>query len=399
VRLATLFAWATPRRLLLLAGFVGLCILVGNAAMTALSHGLILPNQRLVAGDFMAFWSAGHMTLQGDGALIHQGRPIYEAQLTQAPDLKVVYLWHHPPSFLLVAVVLAMVPYLWAAGLWLALTAALYAMATRAFFASPAALVFAFAAPAAAMHFGNVQTGLLTAALFGMGLLWARERPFASGAAIGLLVIKPHLAVLFPLAFVAAGRWRAIAAAALVAGGICCLSVVAFGVEAWARFFANIAHAQGLVTEQKIAAGTYAAVFANLRGLGAPVWLAAGIHGASAILAVLAVVVVWRRGPSLLAGALLASASMLISPYLFFYDLTALLVSIALIVRAVGWEALGLWERVAIAFAWIAPGLLFTLGQLVPLPFAAVAAWGLIVVAWRRAPSAFSTSSKSDRKS
>lgn len=369
------------------AGAIGVFILGANVhyGLTA-GDGLIMANKRLIAGDFMAFWSAGRMTLEGALDQVHAARPIYEEQLRHAPGLDVVYLWHHPPTFLLVATGLAHLPYLAAAGLFFALTAAIYALATRAITAAPAALFFAAMAPASAMHFGNVQTGLLTAALAGLALVSIDRRPLAAGALVGLFAIKPHLAVLYPIAFAAGGRWRAFTAAATVTLGFVALSFWAFGWEAWKAFFDNMAHAQSMVTEQKIAPGTYATVFANLRGLGAPVWAAGVAHGASAVVAAGAVAWAWRRGGGLFAGAVLAAASTLISPYLFFYDLTLFLVAGALIARqAGGWSALRRWEQAVVAYGWLAPGLLFSVGHYAPLPFAALAAWGLIVVALRRA--------------
>jgi hypothetical protein len=368
------------------AGAIGIFILGANVyyGLTA-GDGLIMANKRLIAGDFMAFWSAGRMTLEGAIEQVHAARPIYEEQLRHAPGLDVVYLWHHPPTFLLIATGLAFLPYLAAAGLFFALTALLYGLATRAITPAPAALFFAAMAPASAMHFGNVQTGLLTAALAGFALLSIDRRPLVSGALVGLFAIKPHLAVLYPLAFAAGGRWRAFIAATAVTLGFVGLTLWAFGWEAWRAFFDNMAHAQSMVTEQKIAPGTYATVFANLRGLGAPVWAAGAAHGASALLAAAVVAWMWRRGGGPYAGAALAAASTLMSPYLFFYDLTLLLVAGALIARqAGGWSALTPWEQAALAYGWLAPGLLFSVGHYEPLPFAALAAWGLVIVAVRR---------------
>ncbi len=381
--------WAWLRRWWLYAGAgaIGVFILGANVyfGLTA-GDGLIMANKRLIAGDFMAFWSAGRMTLEGALEQVHAARPIYEEQLRHASGLDVVYLWHHPPTFLLVATGLAHLPYLVAAGLFFALTAGIYALATRTITPTPAALFFAAMAPASAMHFGNVQTGLLTAALAGLALVMIDRRPIVAGALVGLFAIKPHLAVLYPLAFAAGGRWRAFAAAAVVTLGFVGVSFWAFGWGAWEAFFANMAHAQSMVTEQKIAPGTYATVFANLRGLGAPVWAAGIAHGASAVLAAGTVFLAWRQGGGLYAGAVLAAASTLMSPYLFFYDLTLFLVAGGLIVRqAGGWSALQRSEKAVVAYGWIAPGLLFSVGHVAPLPFAALAAWALIVVAMRRA--------------
>ncbi len=390
MRLGPLSALLSPRCLAIGAAIVGLAVMIANIAAVAMGDGILLANNRLLAGDFMAFWSAGRMTLEGDLSLIHTPRPIYEAQLAQAPGLDVVYLWHHPPTFLLVAAALATLPYLPAAAVFLGVTASAYWGVVRAYFRHGLAVLFAFCAPAAAMHFGNVQTGLLTAALVGGALLLLPRRPLAAGALIGLLAIKPHLAVLFPLAIVAGGRWKAFCAAAIVAIGFCGAAYWAFGWGAFERFFLNIRHAQGLVTGQQIAAGTYATLFGNLVGLKLPVALAAAAHGLSALGAAGLVWIVWSRwtmeqDAGLLAGSVLAAATTLISPYLFFYDLTLLLVAMGLIVRCVGWERLLPVEKLALILGWAAPGLIFTIGAYTPLPLAALGSWAVLWVAARRA--------------
>jgi len=56
---------------------------------------------------------------------------------------------------------------------------------------------------------------LLTAALAGAALLSLERRPILAGVFIGLLAIKPHLALLFPVALIAIGAWRTLLAAAV----------------------------------------------------------------------------------------------------------------------------------------------------------------------------------------
>ena len=92
-----------------------------------------------------------------------------------------------------------------------------------------------------------------------------------------------------------------------------------------------------------------------------------------------------EQDAGLLAGSVLAAATTLISPYLFFYDLTLLLVAMGLIVRCVGWERLLPVEKLALILGWAAPGLIFTIGAYTPLPLAALGSWAVLWVAARRA--------------
>jgi hypothetical protein len=81
-------------------------------------------------------------------------------------------------------------------------------------------------------------------------------------------------------------------------------------------------------------------------------------------------------------GAALCAATLLMSPYLFFYDFTLL---------AVGAALLGAprdrFELVAAVLAWSA-GLSIALGYLAPLPLCPLAAWAVLTAAFRRRGSA-----------
>ena len=68
------------------------------------------------------------------------------------------------------------------------------------------------------------------------GLRLAATRPILSGVLFGLLAFKPQLGVLVPIALVAAGLWRTIAAA--VATVLVCIvaSSLAYGVGLWPLF-------------------------------------------------------------------------------------------------------------------------------------------------------------------
>jgi hypothetical protein len=59
--------------------------------------------------------------------------------------------------------------------------------------------------------------------------LLRRDRQLAAGAVLGLMVLKPQLALLVPPALLVTGRWRAFAGSAVVVGALGVASVVALG--------------------------------------------------------------------------------------------------------------------------------------------------------------------------
>ena len=214
-----------------------------------------------------------------------------------------------------------------------------------------------------------------------MALHWLDKRPRIAGALIGLLAIKPHLALLWPLLLGLSGRWRVFGAAALSAIAFVLLAGAVFGFESYARWFESLAASQRLISEQRITTPAYASLYANLLGLGASQALAIGLHALSATGAVLCACVLFRQKDLAIAGAALCAATLLVSPYLFFYDFTLLLIGAALL----GIPRSPL-EYTAAIFAWGA-GLTVAVGQFVALPICPIAAWLVLAAALMRARS------------
>src|SRR5689334_326492 len=134
--------------------------------------------------------------------------------------MRVMAPWNSPPPFLFFVIPFALLPYGVAAIVWLALTGALYLFAASKILPDKRALIFAVTLPAALYHLGTEQVGLLIAGLNGMALYWLDKRPRSAGAVVGLLVIKPHLALLWPFFLALSRRWNAFFAAAVSAGSL-----------------------------------------------------------------------------------------------------------------------------------------------------------------------------------
>lgn len=346
------------------------------------ADGLRLASGQPVFGDFIAFWSAGRAALDGQAAHVYDHALIAEYNRLAVPGVSYYAPWNSPPTFLLVAAGLATMPYAVAASVFLISSIALYVFAARQLLPDGRALVFALTLPAALYHLGTVQTGLLIAGVSGLALVWLDKKPLSAGALVGLLAIKPHLAILWPVFFALSGRWRAFAVASVSTLAFGLVAGLAFGFESYQRFFENLAASQDLISAQRITTPAYASIYASLIGLGAPSNVALVVHGASAALAIVAAAWIFWRGDRLSGGAALCAATLLISPYLFFYDFTLLAVGAALL--GAPRDRL---ELAALIAAWGA-GLSLALSYAAPLPYCAAAAWFVLFVSWRRARSA-----------
>lgn len=176
------------------------------------------------------------------------------------------------------------------------------------------------------------QNGFLTAGLIGLFLtLFIRGSTFA-GIPLGLLVIKPHLALGIGLLALATGRWRVLAVAAVTAMLSAALATVIFGFNVWAAFDGAVKEAWILLEAGYFPLYRMASIYAAVRSMGASAEVAFAIHLVIAGLACIGIVVISRtcRDIRLVCGVT-AFLSIFISPYFYDYDLAILALALGLV--------------------------------------------------------------------
>jgi hypothetical protein len=250
---------------------------------------------------------------------------------------------------------LALFPYGVAYVLFTGLTAAAFYVALGLI---PEARPYRFvlmAAPATALCIFHGQNALLTAALFTGGVALFERRPFWAGALLGLLAFKPQMGLLLPIAFIAAGQWRAFFGAAGSASLFTAIATAVFGFGLWQAFFDHFAFVElitrnGFLPWPKMPS---AFVFSRMLGLPESVALAAQIVTALGVAG--AVVLVWRRmGPSPLAWAMLIAGTLLLMPYVFDYELALLGLPLALLASDMSVRGARSSEKVLLLLAFVA---------------------------------------------
>lgn len=158
-------------------------------------------------------------------------------------------------------------------------------------------LLLALTTPAVLINAVGGQNGCWTAALLGGGLSLLERRPYIAGGLFGLMVYKPHLALLLALSF------------------------LIFGPELWALYFRNLTALRHVVLEDDISP-RMVSVFIAARSLGATASAAYWAQGIFGAFACLAVAVVWFKDtPAALKNAVLLLGTCLAIPYLQDYDL------------------------------------------------------------------------------
>lgn len=327
---------ARLERLRLPAMAVSLCFLF--LIVTALVTILRDPYQM----DFISYWAAGKLGLQGQPALAYDfaAHRAVELQATMVAGMPFGY----PPAFLIIASPFALFPYPTAAVAWVILGWAAYAVAVRLWM--PKAYWLAMAMPPLLINAITGQAGFLIAALFIAGTTLLPKRPLLGGMLLGLMVIKPQLGLALPFVLAAGREWRAFAGAALSAGGFLLLGLLLFGLESYRAWLGNAALYSSVVGDGLAGWQKMASVYSALRfdGLGAaPAWIAQGVLG---VAAVGVAALLWHRKAEwgARAGAL-AAATALASPYLFGYDTLLLIVPFA-------WLILRGGNAIALALCW-----------------------------------------------
>jgi len=325
----------------------------------------------LFANDFAVFWSASHLALNGHAADAYQIEKLFDALQLVYPALsepKPWLHWFYPPTFLLAVLPLAAFPFLLSYALFVSTTLAAYAAMLRRIAHGRNIWLLVLGFPPTIITALNGQNAFLTATLAGTSLLLLERRPVLAGVCIGLLAIKPHLAILFPLALLCARAWTAIAAAAVTAAGMACLSVFVLGVDTVPAFLHSLDEARQLATSGDLPLAKMPTMFGAARLLDASPMLANSLHGALALFGACAVVLVWRRpAPLYLRASVLITSSLLVSPHLFDYDLAWLALPIAWLGMhglQHGWLR---GERELLVATWISPLVSECLAQLVSI--------------------------------
>jgi glycosyl transferase family 87 len=350
--------------------------------------GLVDPHGKPFGYDFMAYWSAARLALAGRAAGAYDEQLLGAVQHLVVPSAPgIVFPWHYPPTFLLPVAPLGLLPYALALALFVLGSAALWAFLVRRVLPDRRAWIVAAAMPAGLINLLDGQNAFLTAALAGFALLSLDRRPIAAGVLIGLLAVKPHLAVLFPLALLAEGRWRTIAAAAVTVLALVLASLLAFGWETWAAFLRHLPVTGAMGTMGAVPWGTMPSPYVFLLALGAPPHAATGVQAAVALFAAFCVWRAWRHKDAAFEAkaATLVAASLLVSPYLFYYDLVWAALAVAWLALLGLRTGFARGEREILLFAWLAPAVMPSLFALIPLQLGFPAVLLLLVAAVRRA--------------
>jgi len=293
------------------------------------------PDPAILETDYIAFWSAGQFALQGSPSAGYDIVPFQEmmARGQGFPTSEIKYFLN-PPYFLFIMAPLAFFPLYTSLSIWSILTVSFYLRVIYKIIPSHKAMLAALAFPPLLITASTGQTGALTAALLGGFLLCMNSKPVLAGILIGFLTFKPQLGVLIPLCLIAAGNWRVFISACVTTIILVLLSFIIFGWESWTGFFAMLAEAEQNYLQQGRLGFKLQSLYSVLRYWGVQPFYCWIVHGLGIASITLINVYVWRKPFSYeLKATCLCLGSLMVTPYIIFYEFPILAVAAAFLWR------------------------------------------------------------------
>jgi alpha-1,2-mannosyltransferase len=310
----------------------------------------------IIGRDFVAVWAASAEALAGRPAAP------YNADLLRAAEQAAIgapggfIAWLYPPTFLLLMLPMALLPYPLALGIWLALPLIGFAWVMYRVAPHPLTPLAAVIFPGTAQCLISGQNGVFSALLLAGGLLGLERRPTVAGLCFAGLSYKPQMAAAAFAALLFGRHWRALGVALGASLALAAASLLVFGSETWLAFLQSLGDARALLEAGRVPWDRMATVFAAARLAGAGVGLSYGLQVAVALGALGVLAVLWgRRAPLALSGSALVASIPLTTPYAYDYDLVMLLLALIWLTReglATGFRR---GEGLLLAVAWASP--------------------------------------------
>jgi hypothetical protein len=359
---------------------------IASIAWVSVSGNMLDPREMPLGYDFITFWAGSWLSLHDNPAAVFDPHKILAAEQIAVHASNKVFLWHYPPTFLLIVTPLALLPYFTAYFVWVTATFAPYALVIRKMAPQPQTLLLLIAFPGAFLNLAHGQNGFIAAALLGGALMTLERRPIMAGILIGLVSFKPHLGVLLPIALICGGHWRTLTAAAITTVAFAAVSILFLGIEPWIAFWNNLPLARSVFEDGLVEWSKLPTVYAAIRLAGAGMATAYFLQALVAISVAAAVAWVWwRKAPLALRAATLVSGALLVTPYLFNYDYALLAIPIALLAMdgyVRGWLS---YERTVLAAVWVMPLITVAIAGATAVQIGPLCVGALFLIAARRA--------------
>ncbi|HZH11897.1 MAG TPA: glycosyltransferase family 87 protein [Microvirga sp.] len=314
--------------------------------------------------DFDVFYLVSQMVWRGEVEQAYSFKTMGPAQEALSGE-KVFMPWTYPPQFNVIVAPLAFLPLASAYTVFTAATLLAYLAVLRSIAGSNFTLLLFLLLPAIIVTMVCGQNGFLTGTLIGLTCLSLQHRSPLAGLPLGLMVIKPHLAVAFAFHTFLSRRWSTVVVAAATVVASSALTTLLLGTGIWTAFLGGVQEAAGYLKQGLYPFYRMVSPYAALRTFGAPAAWGMAVQFACAALALRVVALAWKRGfPVKRILGLTAVASLLISPYAYDYDLPIVGIGLALLMPDILRLARPLERWVLFGLVFATGGSGFLIGQL-----------------------------------
>ncbi|AOJ11447.1 hypothetical protein WS71_30780 [Burkholderia mayonis] len=358
--------WLTRRRIILYSSVMLVLYGLFFLAWAGISRRFAEFDVVRPGPDFAVFWSASYLMLHGSPWQAYDHRILSDLALTLLADFQRenFVAWLYPPTYLLMVTPLALLPFSIAYPCFIGASLVGYVIAVRRISnaagihdAPSLGWIPLIASPCIFVTATFGQNAMLTAACAALAVYWIDRKPIWAGICIGLLTVKPQMALLFPFVLIAVRAWRVLASAAVSAILLSGIAVLVCGVESLRLFAVNAGLARSIILEHGVVFWFASPTsFATLRLSEVPLVLAYVGHGFVAVVAIAATCGAWKSTrDTRLRSAVLFVSTLISNPYLWHYELAWLGVALSCI------AAIGLrdgWlrgEQAAVMSAWLLP--------------------------------------------
>jgi hypothetical protein len=352
------------------AGFCVLWIALGS---------IIVPGAR--KHDFLNLYTGASLALEGNFAHLHSPQVQLERERRFVPGLDALVPFVRPPFYALILAPLALLPFGVAFWVWIALQSSIlfgcWAWAYQRW--GPDALVFgALYLPTALGIASGQDCVLMLVVAISVYTLANRGNQGASGAVLGLGLIKFHIFLLWPLALVIQKRWRTLMGATGAVAGEILVSLWLSGIEGLKEYV------HLLQMKELPHLSPSPELMINVHGLA----LNFGtdnivIRGLLVLVVILLVAAASWRAPLWRWIAAASAGSLLVPPHVYGYDASLLLLSLWLAIFVCTDKS----TRLAATLLCTPIPFLMTLGE---RPWAAATPLALLLflvtLSWKRAP-------------
>ncbi len=244
--------------------------------------------------------------------------------------------WSYPPFFDLVVAPLSLLPVAPSYILFMVVTLAFYVWVVRTLAGPAFHTILVLFLPLTLLIIRSGQNSFLTGGLIGLTCVLALRRSHWSGVPLGLMAIKPHLALGVGLWSLLDRRWGMAVQSFAVIGIFAALATLVFGTGVWAAALGGMAETADALHDGRFPLFRMTSLYAfGLSvGFGHAAALSLHVTGVAAALGALVLLSRAKLPPRVLMGAGVV-VSALISPYNYDYDLAMLAAAACLLIDTV----------------------------------------------------------------